>query len=277
METLNTAMETLNTTGMAVNTSTPAASEAETLESMPLYKLSSLLWMIAPPIILLLGVFGNVMTLVIMHRMTSSDKDSATFPLYFISIAIMDLVYLFTMLLPEWVNLTFQYRLLDQHRVVCKVFVWLLTYSGTAAGWYVVLLSLHRAVSVVWPHRVNLLCTRRVVLVLLLVVTVLLAGLYSHYLYGFDLLDPSMGTARGCLMEDEAYIQFVVEVFVYVELVIYCLLPFVCLVLANGVLVWKLSSSVRQARNSLAKGKERERERVRDEGGRRGGDGEVDR
>ena len=92
----------------------------------------------------------------------------------------------------------------------------------------------------------------------MLTVTVVLAAVYSHYLYGFDLLDPSLDTSRGCLMEDEAYIQFVVEVFVYVELAVYSLLPFVCLVLANGVLVWKLSSSVRQARHSLATGRERE-------------------
>ena len=138
--------------------------------------------------------------------------------------------------------------------MVCKVFIWLQTGSGTAGCWYIVLLSLHRAVSVVWPHRVNVLCTRRLVVVLLSVITVCLAGLYSHYLYGFELLDPSRGTSIRCLMRDEAYIQFVVDVFVYVELVIYCLLPFVCLVLANGVLVWKLTTSVRQAQHSLTKG-----------------------
>ena len=56
------------------------------------------------------------------------------------------------------------------------------------------------------------------------------------------------------LTNDKAYIKFVLDVFVYVELVIYCLLPFVCLVLANGVLVWKLTTSLRQIRHSLTKG-----------------------
>ena len=254
IETVNTVVEIVNTTVETLNTSTPAAIETVSLDSLPLYQISNLLWTLCPPVIFLLGVFGNVMTLVIMRRMMSSDTDSATFPLYFASMASVDLIYLFTMVLPEWVSLTFQYRLLEQHRVVCKVFTWLYTGTGTVGCWYIVLLSLHRAVSLVWPHRVNVMCTRRVVVVLLLTVTVVLAAVYSHYLYGFDLLDPSLDTSRGCLMEDEAYIQFVVEVFVYVELVIYCLLPFVCLVLANGVLVWKLSSSVRQARHSLATG-----------------------
>ena len=258
VETVNTVMETVNTAVGTVNTSSPAPSEPVPLTSLPLYRISHLLWTLCPPVIFLLGVFGNVMTLVIMRRMTSSDKDSTIFPLYFVSMAISDLIYLFTMVLPEWINLTFQYRLLEQHRVVCKVFTWLYTGTGTVGCWYIVLLSLHRAVSVVWPHRVNVVCTRRVVVVLLLTVTVVLAAVYSHYLYGFDLLDPSLATSRGCLMEDEAYIQFVVEVFVYVELAVYSLLPFVCLVLANGVLVWKLSSSVRQARHSLATGRERE-------------------
>ena len=174
--------------------------------------------------------------------------------MYFTSIAIADLTVLFSVVLPEWVSLMFHYQLLEFHTVVCKVIIWLQTGSGTAGCWYIVLLSLHRAVSVVWPHRVNVLCTRRLVVVLLSVITVCLAGLYSHYLYGFELLDPSVDTSHRCLMRDEAYIQFVVDVFVYLELVIYCLLPFVCLVLANGVLVWKLTTSVRQARHSLTKG-----------------------
>ena len=210
MEIVNTVMETVNTTMETVNISTSAAVESVPLTSLPLYHISHLLWTLCPPVIFLLGVFGNVMTLVIMRRMMSSDKDSTTFPLYFIAKAIADLIYALTTVLPEWVSLVFQYRIVEQHRVVCKVFTWLYTGTGTVGCWYIVLLSLHRAVSVVWPHRVNVVCTRRVVVVLLLTVTVVLAAVYSHYLYGFDLLDPSLDTSRGCLMEDEAYIQFVV-------------------------------------------------------------------
>ena len=86
-----------------------------------------------------------------------------------------------------------------------KVFIWLQTGSGTAGCWYIVLLSLHRAVSVVWPHRVNVLCTRRLVVVLLSVITVCLAGLYSHYLYGLILF---ASTSNRCFMKNKAYIQF---------------------------------------------------------------------
>ena len=267
LETVNTSMDAVESflekdnssvDNLTTATPSPTTSDATPLTSLPLYQISNLLRTLCPPVIFFLGVFGNVMTLVIMRRMTSSDKDTTTFPLYFISIAIADLIVLFSVVLVEWVGLVYRYRLLDQHRMLCKVMIWLQTGTGTAGCWYIVLLSLHRAVSVVWPHRVNVVCTRRVVVVLLLTVTVVLAAVYSHYLYGFDLLDPSLDTSRGCLMEDEAYIQFVVEVFVYVELAVYSLLPFVCLVLANGVLVWKLSSSVRQARHSLATGRERE-------------------
>ena len=102
----------------------------------------------------------------------------------------------------------YQYQLVDLHCVVSKVFIRLQTGSGTAGCWYIVLLSLHRAVSVVWPHRVNVLCTRRLVVVLLSVITVCLAGLYSHYLYGFELLDPIASTSNSCLRKDEEYIQF---------------------------------------------------------------------
>ena len=42
--------------------------------------------------------------------------------------------------------------------------------------------------------------------------------------------------------------------FTYIELLIFCVVPFSCLVLCNSVLVWKLTVSVREARQRLTPG-----------------------
>ena len=60
VETMNTVMETGNTAMGTLNTSTPAPSETVPLTSLPLYQISNLLWTLCPPVVFLLGVFGNV-------------------------------------------------------------------------------------------------------------------------------------------------------------------------------------------------------------------------
>ena len=232
------------------------ASDDERLESLVLYRIASALWSICSPIIILLGTFGNVMTLVIMRRMTSSES---SLNVYFTSLAVVDLIVLFTASLPEWLNVKIGFRLQDTGTVSCKLFTWSSTGAGTMGSWFLVCLTLHRASAVVWPHRVNFLCTRRRVTGLIVGVAAFIATLYSHYIVGFDIVNVSNAstttTTMKCLMASPGYVHFVRDVFVYVEVAVYSLLPFACLVLGNGVLVWKLSVSLSEARKNLTAGR----------------------
>ncbi|XP_076435750.1 type-1 angiotensin II receptor A-like [Babylonia areolata] len=225
----------------------PAYTE-ESVDSHPLYKTSRYIWFFGPPIILLLGNFGNIMTIIIMHRQRSEE---AVINLYFTALAVLDLISLDVYLLGDWVGITFGYFIHHHYNVLCKIHSWSIGCS-TIGGWFLVCLTTQRALSVVWPHRVNSLCTRRLVTGLILGMTATIALIYSHYLYGFHLRYFEDTGEFMCTIVLGPYQQFVYEVFTYIDLVLYSVLPFTCIFAANSVLVWKLRATIREIRHKVA-------------------------
>ena len=83
------------------------------------------------------------------------------------------------------------------------------TCCSTVSSWFLCCMTVQRAMSVVWPHRVNLLCTRRTVVLVLTGVAVFLAALYSHYLVGY--ITKMRPTYTGCGLDysnDSYYVLF---------------------------------------------------------------------
>ncbi|XP_076434614.1 FMRFamide peptide receptor frpr-18-like [Babylonia areolata] len=217
--------------------------------SHPLYKTSRYVWTFGAPLVLLLGNFGNVMTIIIMKRHKS---DEAVINIYFTALAFLDLVILDVFLLDEWAGITFGFYIKHQNNAVCKIYNWIKTASTTIGGWFLVSLTFHRAVCVVWPHRVSSLCTRRTVASAVLGTMVFHACVYSHYLYGYNLRYVNGTSDYRCIVLLGSYLMFVDTIFTYVDLVLYSLLPFTCIIFANCVLVWKLRATVQEIRQKCA-------------------------
>ncbi|XP_076437359.1 neuromedin U receptor homolog nmur-2-like [Babylonia areolata] len=217
-----------------------------------IYTVTDNLWTYYPPIIILFGVFGNVMTIVIMRRIKS---DESTINIYFTAIAVTDTMVLIVYTLDMWLYHVFDLNFGITHSAVCKVHTWLYTGGGTISCWYLVCMTVHRAMSVVWPHRVNVLCTRRTVFLVLSAITVFFALLYSHYLIGFEkVYVESYGYDRCTIRHDNDGYMYFFDIFVYIEVFVYSVLPFLFIVASNAVLVWKLTMSVKMAGKQLTQG-----------------------
>ncbi|XP_076458597.1 galanin-like G-protein coupled receptor npr-9 [Babylonia areolata] len=248
-------------TTLLVSSTRNGLTTAATSESIPekhwtsftIYVISQYLWICGLPLIILLGIFGNVMTIVIMRRIKSDDS---TIDMYFTAIALMDIVVLCVSTLDKWTLHQFGVGLYTGHDVVCKIRTWLYTGTGTISCWYLVCMTVHRALSVVWPHRVNSLCTRRTVLLVLTGITVFFAVVYSHYMFGVERAYFTSMSSYWCRLrrDDDNYTYFFENIFVYIELLVYCLLPFAFLVVSNSILVWKLFMSVKVAGKHLTQG-----------------------
>ena len=226
-------------------------SEAVSLDTFIHYRAALGLIYYVIPIIVILGTFGNVMTIVIMRKTATGDSVTNVF---FTALAVTDLISLYGTAFPFWMNDTFHLNFSTVSSAACKTYTWVATGSGTIGAWILVLLTIHRATAVVWPHRVNVLCTRGKAWLAIGVITVFLAALYSHYIYGYDLLLGNNSTGPECYYVSAEYLHFVDSVFTYIELLIFCVVPFSCLALSNSVLVWKLTVSVREARQRLTPG-----------------------
>ncbi|KAL8562141.1 hypothetical protein ACOMHN_041976 [Nucella lapillus] len=204
-----------------------------------------------PAIVLCVGTVGNVMTIIIMRRLKSDDS---TINIYFTAIAAVDLLYMWTVVANQVIQYNLNFDVKSVHGVICKIITWLYTAGGTVSCWYLICMTVHRAMSVVWPHRVNVLCTRRTVLLMFVAITVFYALLYSHYLIGYDVVTLDNGLTYKCSLTTQDYIYFHTNIFVYIELLVYSALPFVILVLANGILTWKLVVSAKTANQNLTEG-----------------------
>ena len=225
---------------------TTEASSELSLDSFPLYQASKWIWRVSPPVTLAFGTFGNVMAIVILSRMRSGWS---AMNLYLRALAVSDLCVLYTGLAVNWVHIELGFDVRATHDAVCKLRVWVLNSCAVFSPWLLVVLTLQRAASVVWPHRVNVVCTRRKSLAAIAGTLLVVSLLYSHLLYGFSLV--STEKSRFCTMGFESYESFMNDFWVEIDMFLFSLLPFSFLVLSNGVLIFTLAKSLKAARKTL--------------------------
>ena len=131
----------------------------------------------------LLGVFGNVMTIIIVRRFRTASGKSATEP-YFVVMAVMDLSVVLMGTLGHWIQSATGFYLAETHDAVCKSVMFVRNAGSASSAWILVAMTTQRAVSVAWPHRVNVLCTPRRSWWIILTIVVFFSLAYSHMLYG---------------------------------------------------------------------------------------------
>ena len=195
-------------------------------------------------IIILLGVFGNIMTIVIIRRLKSNHS---AMDRYFMSLAVTDLCVVITGPFPTWLRSATGFRLPSSHDVICKVFAFVFNMAMASSAWILATMATHRALMVTWPHRVNAICTPRRSWCAVIAIVVLSSMTFSHILYGFEIVHPH----RICGFKGK-YSVFTEEIWHKVEFFLDFLLPIVCILLSNIVLVRKLRVSVREASDQLA-------------------------
>ena len=239
------------------------------------YNFFALFWQVVPLFILLAGIIGNVLTIVICRR----PEMMSSMSVYFVTLAGSDLLSLIVNALNQWIYYTFDIDLMSLNTFACKVIGWLVYVSGVLSSWILVAMTVQRAVCVLWPHRADILCSARNSKAIALSITLFIAVLHCHVLYGLDVVvyndsthttnnttttfsddtntthiavvtfSGSTVTAKACIVKREYMFHF--SFWSWVDLLIFSLLPWLCLVVSNSVLLWTLNVSIRQAQHSL--------------------------
>ena len=220
------------------------------LASHPLFRAA--LWVYKVPLVavVVFGAFGNTMTLIIERRIgRGSDSGMSVF---ISSLAVSDsamLLFLGT----SMYFYSFDVAIMAFHDVLCKLFYWLLYVLSPTSAWILVAMTLQRAASILWPHRVSSAWTARKARITVLVIVVTLMILNSHILYGRRLQSLPSGQAV-CVFVSEDYRQFSNHVWPWVDTSVTSLAPFVLLISANVVLVMRVRQAMEEARQTLAAG-----------------------
>lgn len=222
------------------------------LQQQPIYKVSVDLWKIVSPFILLLGTFGNAMTILILFH---ADQRQFSLSVYMVTMAIFNWIYLYTGQGWRWLMYQFDFNYTLLHDVVCKMNQWLTTVGSDVSSWILVMMTVQRAAAVVWPHRVNVMCTRRKNQIIVIAVVGITMLLQAHLLYGgaVDEMKINNNTVlRECLyFRDLEYAHFYENIWSWVYMCISSLLPFAILLAANIILLFHVVKSTRNARRTV--------------------------
>lgn len=204
------------------------------------YNAAIYLWKIVPPILLLLGTIGNVLSILVLRRPIIRKSVCS---MYLVVLAITDLLVLYTGLLRQWILNTFDFDIRATSSAACKIHIWILYSSMDYSAWILIAVTIERVLLLWFPNKMQCICTKKVAMLVLISIASFLLLVNSHILYGYEL---STGkTANHCHYVSKSYLKFWISLWPSIDLVIFCIIPVSFLVVGNILIFVKVLISRR--------------------------------
>ncbi|KAK7501499.1 hypothetical protein BaRGS_00007303 [Batillaria attramentaria] len=207
------------------------------------YQVKTAIRQFVPPIILVVGTFGNVMAIIIMRRKEFRSRSSAM-PVLMTALAVCDTVLLYTGLLGIWIGAVSGVDFRMEHFLLCKIHTWIVYATFYTDAWILVAMTIERMTSVLKPLKVHATFTRRRGHSIVVGTALFFFAISAHILFGRDVRVNKRGTTR-CMAWDEDYKNFFLGAWVWFDLMMHCLLPGIVLITGNAVIIWKVKASTR--------------------------------
>lgn len=184
-----------------------------------------------PPVLLLLGLFGNLMSLCILLNPAMMRQ---TTNMFLAVLAVADCIVLLVGLLPDWAENLSGVDIQHATSLLCKS-VTLLTYSSSHFSvWIIVVVTIMRYIAVSEPHQASKFCNHKIAkrLIALLVFSIIMINL--HIIWTVDLKTSNQGfnVIKKCDAK-EGFGDFIYTVWPWIDASIFALAPFLLLVFFN--------------------------------------------
>ena len=238
-----------STASVTASQNTTVATDSETDEFLaqvtnhPLSQAAAWMYKLRLIFVFIPGVFGNVMILVIQRQIAGQLKD-AVLPVFMSALAVSDLIMLTCV---TWIYGLYYYAvdLFSFHEILCRGLFYLLFICGSTSSWFLVAMTTHRAVAILWPHRASSMCTMFRARWCVFAIVFIPALINCHTLYGRGMKETPNGGQVCCFVSKE-YFEFLYHTFWWVDLIINCAIPFVLLIVSNSAIIYRVSQSLRQ-------------------------------
>ncbi len=115
-------------------------------------------WKYVAPIIFILGIVGNTLTILVMRR---KRLRGSTACVYLPLIAFFDSLALIFGMIPEWIEASFKYKFKEIHPATCKFEKFSFYTCADVAIWLLVAFNLDRFVAVCFPLKRTKICVNR--------------------------------------------------------------------------------------------------------------------
>lgn len=201
------------------------------------------LWLYVPPIILILGTFGNLLSALIWSRRVFREKPISV---YFLALAFVDSLALYTGLVRHWITALTGDNIRDQSSPSCKIHVFLSYWSITLASWVLVALTIDRLFHIKKSHFARRWFTHKTALALVASFAVMCVSVDCHFFISFDLV-----LVKSQNSSDNVYVctrkknwgMFMDDVWPWIDFVFYSACPSIILLVCNSTIIAHVMTS----------------------------------
>ena len=206
-------------------------------------------------VFILIGTVGNVLTVV---AVTNRHTKKTSFTVYLVSLAIVDMLALFSTTIQKWVFYIFGANFLDSTEAACRLVHYFEQLIPHISSWIIVSLTVERCLCVSFPHKTAIINRPKFSYVVVAVISAAFVFLNAHLLFGYGLFTVQSQTY--CIFISTNYYNFHTFYWSWINLTVYCLLPVVIIVIANSITVLQVyrSSKLAISTTSLTSRKNRQ-------------------
>ena len=205
------------------------------------YKIGNYVWIYISPILIILGTFGNCLSIVVLLR--KSMRTSTTM-FYLAVLSFGDLFTLYTGLLRYWIkNLPDAKDIRNLSDAGCKIHAFLVYFSLDVTVWILVAVTLDRCLSVSLPFKAKRICSSkisRIVVVIILLVSFLKN---MHFFWTVELVHT---WEFRCDAATQATDDFLNYVWPWIDFSTFCAIPFTIMILCNIKIIYEMVRSHRK-------------------------------
>ena len=131
---------------------------------------------IYPPVLLTIGILGKIMSIFVLLRLRSSQPS-----IYLMSLACADLLALCVCVLPDWIGVLLKIEFREEYPMFFKLHTFGYFFSCQLSSWFLVLVTLERVVSVIYPYRVRMLFSFPRAFLSIILTIVCIVSLNMHF------------------------------------------------------------------------------------------------
>lgn len=208
---------------------------------------SAYLWIIISPIFLFVGVFGNILNLIVLRRM-HFEKNPTLILLFLLSVT--DIAVLLVGLPRYWARDAFQFDLRTVSQFSCKFSLFLIYISMQLSSWILVLVSVIRVIKTVLPLRypkTKIRVTRKNTLTVFCIVVIALCIINFHFFITNGVITEDGEVSCTSLTPD--FRNFDEYVFVYIDFLMMSVFPAIIIIVCN-IFIYFVLKNMKQRRAS---------------------------
>lgn len=208
---------------------------------------SAYLWIIISPIFLFVGVFGNILNLIVLRRM-HFEKNPTLILLFLLSVT--DIAVLLVGLPRYWARDALQFDLRTVSQFSCKFSLFLIYISMQLSSWILVLVSVIRVIKTVLPLRypkTKIRVTRKNTLTVFCIVVIALCIINFHFFITNGVITEDGEASCTSLTLD--FRNFDEYVFVYIDFLMMSVFPAIIIIVCN-IFIYLVLKNMKQRRAS---------------------------